>query len=58
MTEKRDQRHTAREKALKNHERRPYITPELIEYGHIEKLTEAQASGPWADAKGGYVRTG
>jgi hypothetical protein len=55
MAEKRDQRHTARKKAFKKHERRPYIKPKLIEYGHIEKLTESLVSGHYSDKAGYYT---
>jgi len=48
-------------KAVKNspkgHYRKPYVKPQLIEYGQIEKLTEGTGTLP-GDAGGSRTRAG
>ena len=35
---------------LKKHNRKSYVKPQLVEYGHVEKLTQMGASGNVSDA--------
>jgi len=35
---------------LKKHNRKSYVKPQLVEYGHVEKLTQTGASGNLSDA--------
>ena len=39
----------------KGNDRKPYVKPQLIEYGQIEKLTEG-AGSPGNDGSGGHTR--
>ena len=48
MTQQRDLRIIKGEKAAQVMERKPYIRPQLIKYGHLEKLTQ-QGTGPRLD---------
>jgi hypothetical protein len=40
MLEHRDRKGKEAENTSQRHDRKPYVKPKLIEYGHLEKLTE------------------
>ena len=40
MTQKRDSKAKKNEKANQHLGRKPYLKPQLIEYGHLEKITQ------------------
>lgn len=46
MTQQRDLKIKKVEKAAQAMERKPYLKPQLIEYGHLEKMTQSGTGGP------------
>jgi len=51
MTQKRDLKIKKGDKAAQVMERKPYSKPQLIEYGHLEKMTQ------WYSGGGGDFRS-
>jgi hypothetical protein len=47
MTQQRNSKGKKNEKATVALERRPYIKPQLIKYGDLEKLTEGTTGRRW-----------
>ena len=45
MTHQRDSKAKKGEKVTQAVERKPYIKPQLIEYGHLEKMTQQLTGG-------------
>jgi hypothetical protein len=45
MTQQRDLKIKKREKADQMMERKPYSKPQLIEYGHLEEMTQQGTGG-------------
>ena len=51
MTQQRDLKIKKGEKADQVTERKAYLKPQLIKYGHLEKMTQT-GTGRWLDSQG------